>query len=845
MRIDRRAVSAAQLGVWVAQELAPGSPLYNCGVRFDISGPLDRAALRLAVHRALTETEALRARFTADGDDLRQTTTPTPDEPLRTVTVSGAADPAAAAAAWIDEDMATGVDLRSGDPLHAHVLFELAPDHHCFYVRFHHIALDGYGQTLYLDRICELYTELAAGREPAPAPFHPLADLLDEEAAYRDSARHARDRDHWLAAFADRPDSANLAGRTAPASPAALRRTVSLPAHRLAALLAAVPALSGRWPLLVIAATAAYTHRVTAADDVVLGLPTTARMTKASLATPAMLANELPLRLSVRPSMPFTELIAQAAREVPLVGKHQRYRSEDLQRELGYTGGFTGPSVNAITFSRKTRFGDLPTAAHWLSTGAVKDLSIVVSGDTAGGDGLQIEFQANPALYTAEQMTAHQDRFLALLEALADAPDQPIGQLPTATDGERRQVLAAGTGAPRRTPPATVPQLFEDQVRRAPDTTALVFGDETLTYRELNARANRVARHLAAQGIGPESLVAVALPRSADLATALLGVLKSGAAYLPVDVTHPADRIAHMLTDARPAQVLTSRAAADAVPATSGAARTVLDEDDTIRALAAYDAGDLAPAERTASLTPHHPAYVIYTSGSTGLPKGVVGLHEGVANRLAWFGETFPYRAGEPVLAKTSISFIDGTTELLGALVHGAPVIMTNPQEARNAAEMAELGARHGIGRITVVPSLLAGLLESGSARQLTACSLWISSGEALPAAYARQFAETLPHARLLNLYGASEITGDSLFAVSDGGTAAIGRPISDTRVLVLDGALHPVPPGAAGELYIAGAGLARGYLDRPGLTAERFVADPYGPAGARMYRTGDLARWN
>ncbi|MEV0281340.1 non-ribosomal peptide synthase/polyketide synthase [Streptomyces sp. NPDC050610] len=844
VRIARRAVSAAQLGVWVAQELAPGSPLYNCGVYFDISGPVDRPSLRQAVHRALTETEALRARFTADGDDLWQDIAPAPDEPLRTVTVSGTADPAAAAAAWIDDDMATGADLCSGDPLYTHVLLELAPDHYHFYVRFHHIALDGYGQTLYLDRLCELYTELAAGREPAPAPFHPLADLLDEEAAYRDSARHARDRDYWLAAFADRPDSANLAGRTAPPSPTALRRTATLPAHRLAALLAAVPALSGRWPLLVIAAAAAYTHRMTAADDVVLGLPTTARMTKASLATPAMLANELPLRLSVRPSTPFTELIGQAARQVPMVGKHQRYRSEDLQRELGRTG-FDGPSVNAITFSKKPRFGTLPTSTHYLSTGAVKDLSIVVSGDAMGSDGLQIEFQANPALYTAEQLTAHQDRFLALLDGLADAPHQAIGRLATATEDERRQALAAGTGTPRRTPPATVPQLFEDQVRRAPDTTALVFGDETLTYRELNARANRLARHLTAHGIGPESLVAVALPRSADLATALLAVLKSGAAYLPLDVTHPADRIAHMLTDARPARVLTSRAAAAAVPETPGTARTVLDADDVVRALAAHDGGDLAPAERTGPLTPHHPAYVIYTSGSTGLPKGVVGLHEGVANRLAWFGETFPYRADEPVLAKTSISFIDGTTELLGALVHGAPVIMTGPQEARNAAEMAELGARHGIGRITVVPSLLAGLLESGGAERLTECGLWISSGEALPAAYARQFAETLPHARLVNLYGASEITGDSLFAVSDGDAAPIGRPISDTRVLVLDSALHPVPPGTAGELYIAGAGLARGYLGRPGLTAERFVADPYGPAGARMYRTGDLARWN
>ncbi|MEU8389533.1 amino acid adenylation domain-containing protein [Micromonospora sp. NPDC048843] len=385
----------------------------------------------------------------------------------------------------------------------------------------------------------------------------------------------------------------------------------------------------------------------------------------------------------------------------------------------------------------------------------------------------------------------------------------------------------------------TLPDLVESQARRRGDRTAVVAVDGELSYAELNARANRLARLLITEGAGPESVVALLLPRTLDLVVAVLAVLKSGAAYLPLDPRYPADRLDFMLRDARPVLVLTGGATAGADPAV-GTVRCL--DDPAVKArIDASDAADPTDADRRAPLLPDTTACLVYTSGSTGLPKGVLETHAGLVNRLAWGAAEFPYGEAERVCAKSSLSFIDGTTELLGPLAHGVLTVLADT--AADTAGLAALIAAHRIGRITVVPSLLAAMLEHADPAQLASCTLWISSGEPLTVANARRFAEVLPHARLLNLYGASEASGDSLYALCGPGDVPIGRPIRDTRVYLLDARLRPVPPGSAGEIYLAGTGLARGYLRRPGLTGERFVADVWGELGSRMYRTGDVAR--
>ncbi|MEE1751002.1 amino acid adenylation domain-containing protein, partial [Streptomyces sp. SP18CS02] len=421
-------------------------------------------------------------------------------------------------------------------------------------------------------------------------------------------------------------------------------------------------------------------------------------------------------------------------------------------------------------------------------------------------------------------------RLSVLLTALAHDPDQAIGAVDLLTDEERDDVRHHWNDTAAPVPATTLPRLFSEQARRTPDATAVLFEDQRIGYAALDARADHLARQLVAHGARPERVVAVALPRSAELVIALYAVHKAGAAYLPIDPDYPPERVAHMLDDAAPALVLTPELLAqlEAAPAPA-----------TLR--------DLPEAR------PGHPAYVIYTSGSTGRPKGVVVTHAAIVNRLAWMQHTFGLEPGERVLQKTPSSFDVSVWEFFWPLITGATLVVVRPEGHRDPDHLAALIQRHSITTAHFVPSMLEAFL---GATDITGCHSLrrvICSGEALPTALAERLT-AVSAAEVHNLYGPTEaavdVTGHR-FAPAGSGTGAatavtvpIGRPVWNTGVHVLDAALRPVPPGVPGELYLSGVQLARGYLGRPGLTAERFTAAPFGPPGSRMYRTGDLARW-
>ncbi|MER6169537.1 amino acid adenylation domain-containing protein, partial [Streptomyces violaceorubidus] len=818
----------------MAQQLAPDSPLYNCATYFDIAGRLRPGLLADAIRRTVEETEALRVRFSEDGGELWQTVAPADADPLHVVDVSADPDPEAAARAWMDADLATPTDPRH-DPLYTHALFVLGADRSQLYFRHHHIVLDGYGQAVYCRRLAQTYTALAAGRDPEPSRFRPLAELLDEDRAYRASARHEADRDHWRAAFADLPEPASLTDRTAAPAPRALRRTVVLPADRAARLTTA-----GRWSSVLLAAVAAYTHRLTGSDDVVLGLPTLARTSAAALTTPAMFANEVPLRLPVTGTTTFTELVGRTTERVMDALRHQRHRGEDLHRDLNLSGGSGGlhsVTVNAMSFGQEISFAGLPTGMHPLWTGPVKDLTVVSFGDPAASDhGIRLEFDANPALYTEAELAAHQDRFVAFLETAAADPDRPVGATDLLGPAERERILTAWNDTTGPVPDRSLPRLFEERALRIPDAVALVHGGTRLTYGELNSRANQLARLLVQRGIGPEQYVAVFLPRSAELVVALLAVLKTGAAYLPVDPEYPADRIAYVLDDARPALALT-HSSLDARLPDSTVPRLLLDRSRT----GALPAADLHPRERTAPVHPDHPAYAIYTSGSTGRPKGVVVPRGALDNFLAAMNERLGVTEDDRLLAVTTVGFDIAALELYLPLLTGATVVLADRDEVRDPEALRALAALEHVTVLQATPSLWRALTD-GDRDHLRSVRVLVG-GEALPADLAQRLAATT--ASVTNLYGPTETTVWSTASTVTADTpVTIGRPVLNTRVHVLDRALRPVPAGAPGELYIAGAGLARGYHGRPALTGERFVADPFGPPGTRMYRTGDVVRW-
>ncbi|MGW2228478.1 amino acid adenylation domain-containing protein, partial [Streptomyces formicae] len=838
----RHRASAAQLGVWVAQQLEPGSPLYNCGVFFDIDAPLDQDLLDRAVTRAVRETEALRVRFTEDDEGLWLETV-SGTAPLSHVDLSDEADPYAAALARMKADLAVPVDLTQG-PLYGHTLLRVAPDRHLLAFRYHHIALDGWGQTLHCRRIAELYTAYTQGAEPAEATFGALSQLLDEDSEYRRSAAHERDGDYWREALADAPEAPRLAPGSAPPAHSELRAATWLSDAQVSGLTAAAREAGTRWTVVLTAAFAAYLQRLTSLSDVLIGFPIAARTGRAALTTPGMLANEVPLRVRVRPSETMAELTAQVARQVLGAVKHQRYRGEDLHRDLARNAGnpLVGPVVNLVGHEQSLDFGGRTATARQLSTGRVRDLSVHISGTPDGTGGIRVDFDAHAGLYSDAELHAHRDRFLTYLSRLLADTSEPIGRADLLDADEHHRAVVEWNDTGRDVPSTTLPALWAEQVRRTPEAPAVESRDQVLSYAELDERADRLARRLSRAGAGPEKFVALVLPRSVELVVALLAVVKAGAAYVPVDPDYPADRIQYMIEDCEPALIVTDTRFADRVPGPASR-RVLVDVPDT--AAAPHQAG--APeADGTAHATrllPNHPAYVIYTSGSTGRPKGVVVEHRSLTAYLHRARATYPAAAGASLL-HSPVAFDLTVTALYTPLVSGGRVRVGDLDE-----DTAGSGARPTFMKVTPSHLELLDTLPDAASPSDTL----IIGGEALHGSALDGWRRRHPDAVVYNAYGPTEATVNCLdHRVEPGeptpdGPVPVGRPFWNTRAYVLDSALRPVPPTVVGELYIAGTGLARGYWQRQDLTAERFVADPFAPLhdapGARMYRTGDLVR--
>ncbi|WP_432068381.1 amino acid adenylation domain-containing protein [Streptomyces sp. C10-9-1] len=835
-------LTAAQRGVFHAQRRSPDDPAYNTVAVMEIRGAVDGELLRRAIRVAEGESGSFDVALVERADGLYQRPVAPGCSTWREVDLRGAPDPVAAAWQVVEGDRTTPLDLLA-DELSGHWLMRVGEEHWFWYQRSHHVLSDGFGSVLHSRRIAACYEALAAGREPSGEPLGTLRELLAEEAEYRASTAYATDREYWAGVFADRPEAASPAPGV-PTRPAgrALSSSGELSAGQLRALHAAGRQARAPWTVVLYSAVAAYLHGMTGAGDLTLGVPVTARVGPRSRTVPGMLSNTLPLRLSLAPATGRTELVRQAARALGELLVHQRYPYDELRRDqrlLGTDEQMFGVLVNIMPAGSETAFTGRDAVLHVLSGGPVTDLNITCHPGP-DGRGARVEFEANPQRYTAEELLAHRLRFTEFLGRFLAAPgDEPIGRTEVASEQERAEALrAAGAGAPAPAP-RTFPALFEAQVRRTPSAPAVVSPHGVLSYAELNARADRLARVLRARGAGPERLVAVALPRGEAYLTAVVAVMKAGAAYLPVDLAYPRARITAMLDDTAPLLMLTARAADDPDLAPR-VPRVYADAEE-----GAPDGeeeplpGDLSgDGERPVPLRPGHPAYVIYTSGSTGRPKGVVVTHTGLAGLVAAQRDRLRPAPPSRVLQFASPSFDASVWELTTALLTGAAAVVAPAERLTPGPPLAELVAELGVDCLLLAPSALAAVPAGG-----------LPEGVALvvgaEACAAELVARWSPGRHMVNAYGPTEAT---VIATQTGrlqGRAVppMGSPVPGCRVLLLDPALRPVPPGAAGEVYLSGDGLARGYLGRPGTTAERFVADPFGDPGTRMYRTGDLAR--
>lgn len=856
-------LSAAQREIWLAeQQMSPGNRVYRVGEYMEIGGPIDPVLFETALRLVVTEVEALHVRFLEGSDGPRQVVEPFSSWLMPAVDLSEETDPEAAAQRWMAAEVDRPMDLACG-PLFSYALVKLGPTRFFWYQGYHHIVVDWFGLSLVQRRVAERYTALVDGQVCREDVFGSLRDLLESDSAYRASALFTQDRDFWIGRLGDQPEPTRLVGRSSGTPAKFLHRTVvsSMSADRLQS---AAQRAGVRWSRIVVAATALYAQRLTGAHDVVLGLPVSARQDPVLKRIPGRVANVLPLRLSIRPETPFCELVAQVAREVKGVLAHQRYRIEDLHRDLHLPddSDYVEPAINIMASDHDLRFAGYRGTTHTVSAGLIGDLSIGV-WDSRDDAHLRIGWTANPEVCSADDLAAHQQRFLGLLQAVAVAdPDQPIGRMEIVTPEERHWLRVGYGDTVRPVAPTCLPELFEAQVSATPTATAVVFDKTVLSYGELNRRANQLAHALMARGVGPEQIVALSLSRSVELVVSILAVLKAGAAYLPVDPDYPAERIAFMLADARPALLLTDVRTATAQAAAGGltgteltgndvATRLVLDDPFTVELLGGQVESNPSDLERNGALLPRHPAYVIYTSGSAGKPKAVVVGHQSMANlfedhRAAVF-EPSAVKAGRRlrVAQTTSFSFDASWGQLLWMFA-GHELHVIDEETRSDPDRLVAYVARQRIDCVEATPSYVQlltsrGLVDAAGWRP----SVVVVGGEAISEQLWIQLRAAVG-VDGVNFYGPTECTVDALMARIDHfSRAVIGRPIANTQVYVLDAALQLIPPGVAGELYVGGAGLARGYLQRPGLTAERFVADPFGPSGARMYRTGDLVRWN
>lgn len=842
---ERWSLSGAQLGIWYAQQLDPDNPIFNTAECIEIRGPVDPVLFEKALRQVVGEADALFARFGEDADGPWQSIDPSPDWPLHVMDVSGKVDPHLAAQSWMEHDLAQAIDLSRG-PLFTEALFKLAADRYYWYQRIHHIAIDGFGVSLLLQKVSEVYTDLTGGGASGIGAFGRFRTILEEDASYRVSQQLGSDRQFWLQRFADEPEVVSLGGQAQRSARSFLRRSAQLPASSMQRLQAAAQAAGTSWPDAIAAAAALYVHRITGAEEVVLGLPVMCRLGSSSIRIPGMVMNLLPLRVRVRPDMTLIDLLRQVARENREIKRHQRYRHQDIRRDLKLLADnrrLFGPLVNVMPFAEELNVGGFRGSVRNLASGPVDDLTMNVYGGL-GGHGLRIDMDANPQIYGADELESHLQRYLYLLDSLAEAePNDPVGGLDYILPDEREKVLVQWNDTTRALPQISVPQLFEEQAARTPQAEAVICEGLSVRYEDLNRQANRLARLLIAREIGPERIVALSLPRSVDMLVAILAVHKAGAAYLPLDPDYPDDRIAYMLADASPACLITTRQLSEHFAAVMEDKDVILlDAAATLQRLEQQAFHNPVDADRVRPLLPLHPSYVIYTSGSTGRPKGVMLTFEGLANLLSDMRERLGIGERDRWLSVTTMSFDISVMEMLLPLACGSTLDIVMRDTILDAAALIRRIRETRTTIMQATPTLWQSIVacRPGKFERLKV----ITGGEALPVGLKLALQDL--NCEVNNQYGPTETTIYSTAAKLDQAPEkpSIGGPLWNTRLYVLDSSLSPVPPGVTGELYIAGLGLGRGYLGRPDLTADRFVADPYGPPGSRMYRTGDLARW-
>jgi amino acid adenylation domain-containing protein/non-ribosomal peptide synthase protein (TIGR01720 family) len=851
---ERPPLSYGQERLWFLSQLEPESAAYHIAGGLKLEGKLDEKALQQTFDTLAQRHEMLRTTFHQENGQPYQRIHPPEPAVLRCIG-PGLPDKEALS----EEDARRPFDLERG-PLWRVTLVRLGEESHELWLTLHHIIADGWSLNRLLEEFAALY---AARREGRQSGLPPLPIRYADYAVWQRRRLEAGEGERQLACWTKRLGSEHPplelpfdGSSSATTRRKGARQTFTLPAA-LGSRLKDFAQGEGATPFMVLlAAFAALLYRYTGQADIRLGVPVANRSRVETEGVVGFLVNTLVLRTEVEGRLGFRALLTRVRATVVEAQNNADLPFEQLVEALGPERSLHHTPLFQVLFNHQKRdlsalksLPGLRLERIGRDSGAAQfDLSLATEEDDegrfTGSFGYALD-RFEPS--TIERMGRH---FLNLLGALLETPEFPLGTIPLLAQAERAR-LQVWNATARGYPADPVHRLIERQARRQPEATALVFEDRTLSYGALEARANRLAHRLIGLGVGPDVAVGVLMQRSLEMAVSLLAILKAGGAYVPLDPEYPEDRLRYMLEDSGIGILLSSRpkslpgnlwpkaAPYSLLPPGEGTgARVCLDLDSLDLSMEP----EHAPS---AALHPDHLAYVIYTSGSTGRPKGVGNTHGALANRLHWMQEAYGLDAGDTVLQKTPFGFDVSVWEFFWPLMTGARLAIAAPGEHRDPARLAALIRAHGVTTLHFVPSMLQEFLAHDDAGGYPSLRRIVCSGEALSAELRNRVFQRLPGVDLHNLYGPTEAAIDvAHWTCRDDGSATvpIGQAIANLAIHILDADLNPVPTGVAGELYIGGAGLARGYHRRPALTAERFVPDPLG-RGGRLYRTGDRAR--
>ncbi|MBZ4410591.1 non-ribosomal peptide synthase/polyketide synthase, partial [Myxococcus sp. XM-1-1-1] len=840
-------LSFAQQRLWFLDQLQPGMAIYNMPVALRLSGRVERAAFHRAVDELVRRHESLRTTFETVGGEPRQVIHPAQPGNLRVVDLSrvSADERMEEAYRLAREDSLTPFDLRTG-PLLRITLLVLDAKEHALLVCMHHSISDGWSQAVLVRELVQLYEAFRSGR-PSPLPELPVqyADYALWQRQWLQGETLRKQLDWWSQQLAGAPGALDL--HTDKPRPAVLsHQGTTVPVSVSPSLSQALEALARRegvTPFMVwMAAYQALLHRYSGQDDLLVGTPIAGRRHAKTEGLIGFFVNTLVMRASFTPTLTFRRLLAQVRDSTLGAYEHQDVPFERLVEELQPTRDLSRTPLFQALFALQ----NMPSAELTLPELSLKGVEVE---STVSRFELELALVRTPAGYqgalsfstdlfersTAERMVTH---LLRLVEEAVAKADAPLSSLSLMDEAERQRILVDWNDTAADYPSeSTLPALFSEQARRTPEAIALQFEGQRLTYAELEARSGQLARHLLSLGLGREPRIAVLIPRGLELYVALLGILKAGGCYVPLDAAHPQARLAFMLEDSGVAGVLTVSALGALLPSGSWPVVTLDTEWERI--------------SRQSTEAPFVPmssdnlAYVTYTSGSTGTPKGVAITHRGVLRLVSGVG--FASREpGEVILQVAPLTFDPTALEVWSALLTGARLAVY-PPTTPEVSELARVIDEHRVTTALLATALFDVMQQHEPAALSRLPRLWVG-GDVLPLPTARE--RLAKGGSLINAYGPTEVTVVTTQHVLPAGASIdtavpIGRPIPNTRVYVLDSSLHPVPVGIPGELFIGGPGLARGYQGRPALTAERFVPDPFSTTpGERLYRTGDKVCW-